>query len=291
MKYDIIIPTIFRDYPFLRKIIQYIYKNLDPDNIYIITNGKKSQYLPQIVHEKCIVLDEDALLKDLSIKRVYHLLYTYEKDHSRPGWYFQQFLKMAFALTEFCKNEYYLSWDSDTLPLQHIDFFDAERHPLFTMKSEHHQPYFNSIKRLLNIDEHNSKSYIAEHMLFNREIMKEVILKIEQSTITGSDWIEKIINSIDKQEFCGFSEFETYGNFCATNYPNVYHERELATFRYGGYIQGRFISDEILEALAFDLSIVTFEAYHTPPFPWGTLCNWYNWYIKKRERAIDKWGI
>lgn len=289
MNYDIIIPTIYRDFPFLIKIVEYINKNLTPSNIYIIANKEKSRFLPKkiLAHKHCIALDEDKLLEGLDYDHVRKILKD-KTSNPRTGWYFQQFLKMGFALSKYAQHDYYLTWDSDTLPLQPINFFGPDNHPLFTMKSEYHKPYFNSLNRLIGLGKLNNSSYIAEHMIISKTIMKELIEDIEKSTIPGGVWYEKIINSIDKGEQYGFSEFETYGTYCLHNYPELYHERVLPSFRYGGFIQGRLVNETILKKLSFDLAIVSFEPYHTPPFPWGQINNLYYKYLNKKEWFIEK---
>lgn len=290
MKYDIIIPTIYRDYYFLKKVVKYIIANLDPDNIFIITNKSYSIYISKDIqnNKKCHIIHEDELLPGLTYSIIHKTLINHNIANPFTGWYFQQFLKMGFALSNYAQNSYYLSWDSDTLPIKHIDFFDSNNHPLFTMKTEYHQPYFNSIIRLLGLKKTNPKSYIAEHMLFNKEIMRELINDIEESAMEGNIWYEKIISSIDKGEPHGFSEFETYGTYCNTKYPNLYNERDIPSFRYGGFIQGRFINDNILYTISPDIAYITFEVYHIPPFPWNMLCYIQNYYFKKKERLILK---
>lgn len=107
MKYDIIIPTIFRDYPFLKKVIDYIIQNLCPETIFIITNLEKSKYLPKSIlnNPKCIVIDEDRLLDGLTFSIVRKLL-SKRGISSRPGWYYQQFLKIGFSLSNYAENDY-----------------------------------------------------------------------------------------------------------------------------------------------------------------------------------------
>lgn len=292
MKYDIIIPTIFRDYPFLKKVIDYIIQNLCPETIFIITNLEKSKYLPKSIlnNPKCIVIDEDRLLDGLTFSIVRKLL-SKRGISSRPGWYYQQFLKIGFSLSNYAENDYYLSWDSDTLPLRPLKMFDTDGSPFFTMKSEYHQPYFNTIYRLIGAKKINKKSYIAENMLFNRTIMRELIQIIESSKAEGGKWFEKIISSIDQGEKFGFSEFETYGTFCLQKYPNFYHERELSNFRLGGFIQGRLVSKSILKALSYDIDIISFEPTHIPPFPWSIINRMYYYYLKKEERIIERFFL
>lgn len=290
MKYDIIIPTIYRDYYFLKKVVKYIIANLEPDNIFIITNKTLCRYISNDIlqNKLCCIIYEDDLLPELTYNKVQNILIKHRIANPFTGWYFQQFIKMGFALSNYANNTYYLSWDSDTLPIKHISFFDSNEHPMFTMKTEHHQPYFNSISRLLGIKKNTPKSYIAEHMLFNRGIMCELINEINNSTLEGDIWYEKIISSIDNGEPHGFSEFETYGTYCKNKYPHLYKERHLPGFRYGGFIQGRFINDNILKKLSPDIAYITFEVYHTPPFPWNVICNLQNMYFKKKERLILK---
>ena len=292
MKYDIVIPTIFRDYPFLKKVTNYIIQNLSPENIYIITNKKKSRYISKSIlnNPKCTIIDENNLIEGLDFNTVKHIL-AERGIHNRPGWYYQQFIKMGFSLSKFAKNDYYLSWDSDTLPLRPLEMFDTDGSPFFTMKNEFHQPYFNTMYRLIGIKKTNAKSYIAENMLFNKAIMIELIQKIESSTVDGKRWFEKIINSVDKEEELGFSEFETYGSFCLQEHPNFYHERELSSFRIGGYIQGRLVSKKILKALSNDIDIISFEPTNTPPFPWGAINKMYFYFLKKAERLIDRFNL
>ncbi|MEI3192244.1 MAG: DUF6492 family protein [Lachnospiraceae bacterium] len=57
---------------------------------------------------------------------------------SRSGWYFQQFLKFGYA--QVCEDEYYIVWDSDTVPLHPISHFQDGK-PVFTKKEEMEPPY------------------------------------------------------------------------------------------------------------------------------------------------------
>ena len=115
-------------------------------------------------------------------------------------------------------------------------------------------------------------------MLFNKEIMIELINRIDSNRqLDGKIWYEKILYALEPESVSpmGFSEFETYGNFCYNFYPNMYVERTLPSFRSGGLIQGRFVSDKILERLSFDQATASFEIYDCPPFPWSKLVYWY----------------
>ena len=228
----------------------------------------------------------------MTLKRIIGLFEQQGRNKMMAGWYFQQFLKMAFALSEHCDTDYYLSWDSDTIPLRRIDFFNEDGKPYFTMKTEHHDPYFVAIARLFGITNINSRSYIAENMMFNKSIMIELIEKIQSNTqVEGNTWYEKIIYALEPESVSpmGFSEFETYGNYCSNFYPDFYQERTLPSFRAGGLIQGRFVSDRILKQLSFDQATASFEIYDRPPFPWGKLSYWYARWQRRKELFIRRW--
>ena len=294
MKYNMIIPVVYRDFSFLGKTIEYVFRNLVPETLYIITDIRFRHFLPKEVlyNKRCAVIDENELLVGMTIESLKELFSKLGRTRLGVGWYFQQFLKMAFSLSDYCDTEFYLSWDSDTIPLRKIDFFDENGKPFFTMKTEYHAPYFVALERLLGIENINNRSYIAENMMFNKSIMKDLINRIQLNEgVEGISWFEKIIYALEPESVSpmGFSEFETYGNYCFNFYPDFYVERTLPSFRAGGLIQGRFISDRILEQLGFDQAIASFEIYDRPPFPWGKLSYWYARWQRRKELFIRRW--
>lgn len=272
ISYDVIIPIAAKDISFLSYVIKYIRKNLiDAKSIYIITNKKnfKNRVFKKIDDCELTLLDENDLIEGLTFTRVKELLVS-RGWYNSPGWYMQQFLKMGFAQTKYARN-YYLSWDSDTLPLSKIQFFEGN-HPVFTIKTENHKAYFETIKNLLGLEVNRDFSYIAEHMMFDTKIMNEMLTNINNTSFDGITWFEKIISSCNFNSiFPGphFSEFETYGEYCAVYYPNLYKHQELATFRGAGCIRGRHPNKDILDRLSFDLDTASFELYDKPLFPYS----------------------
>lgn len=285
-KFDLIIPVVYKDYGMLDRVLQYVVKYISPDNIYIITDARYRKYLPKEAR-RMEVVDENVLLPGLSFFRIKSLLKQSGNVDGRPGWYLQQFIKMGFALSDYSQNQYYLSWDADTIPLRKLDFF-VDGKVMFAMKKEFHKPYFDTIKRILDISEFNEKSYIAEHMMFDKQIMADLIGRISSCGVRGEDWIEKIINAVEPGVSNGFSEFETYGNFCLNYYPQSYVERHLNTFRKGGYIAGRFISKQRLEYISFDTDTISLELNDYPDV-WTArcFCFLYRKYVEMRYRWIS----
>ena len=262
--FDVLIPVARKDANFVRHTIRYVNENIVGCNkIYIVTN--KANF-PKLAYtagiDKVVLLDENALVPELSFSKVRQFIVSHGEEVGCTGWYFQQLLKFAFATTDYAK-EYYLTWDADTLPLNKIEFFKDGK-PLLTKKSEYHKPYFETTQRLLGLGKLADFSFVAEHMLFKVDIVREMIKNIAANdSLNGDSWAEKILVACElgRGEGCCFSEFETYGTYCWKYYPNLYATRRLNTFRGAGMIRGRRINDKIIGRLAFDLDTASFEFY------------------------------
>lgn len=212
---------------------------------------------------------EDFLIPGLTFLNVKNLLDQRKVGASkRAGWYFQQFLKMGYA--RVCKEESYVIWDADTIPLQKIDFFSLSGKPFLNLKEEYNKPYFDTIDRLLGMHKCIEKSFICENMLIKTNRMNEMLDKIEENpNISGMSFWEKIINAIDicALENSGFSEFETYGTYVMNNYPHEYELREFNSFRFGHALFGRNPSKEQLDWIGRKYSAIALERWdYTMPF-------------------------
>lgn len=283
-KLDIIIPVGKNDVSFVARVIKYISICLqDIENIYIITSSKhihsiRRRIYPQ--YKNCIFINENELIPNLSFHTIDELLKKYSPNKKQnTGWFFQQFLKLAFAQSKYC-HSFYLTWDADTLPLAPISFFDG-KHILYNPKKEYNPNYFVTIKHLFGYGKKNESSYISENMVFSKEIVCKMLKDIESSDIEGNSWIEKILSICDfASPLPCFSEFETYGTYCFVNHPDLYKPRYLNTFREAGLICGRNISDKKLRIMSFDLDTASFEMQHSPMFPY----NLPNFWLKNKNR-------
>ena len=245
---DVVICVSSKDCLIVKKTVFYIRRNIESDNIYLITDKCsfglfskrfRSRYNVSLIDEEEIVADR----RQLEAIAGRHFTCEY-----RFGWYYQQFLKMEFARSRYAK-DYYLIWDSDTIPLNPVSFLTPEK-MVFTPKTEYHEPYFRTMQALIGYGKGTDYSFIAEHMLVSVPIMKELIRKIESSAIPGGSWFEKVINATPADEPNGFSEFETYGTYCHANYPDCFILKELRTFREAGSIYSRSISKRKLRKLS-----------------------------------------
>ena len=281
--YDIIIPLAKKDLSFVGRVVKYMRKNLpEAQVIYLITKQAHAKYLKHLTEQKDIVLlDEDSLFDGLSYQAVRDLLASRGLNTGRTGWYLQQFLEFAFGMSSYAK-EYFLSWDSDTIPLRHISFFDGDK-PLFTMKSEYHKEYFLTLKNLLGIDRQTDQSFIAEHMMFNTKVMREIVSGFSAYN-KEYPWFKNVIDALvitGRGNY--FADFETYGSWCYAKHPGLYGTQQLNTFRRAGMIRGRKITDGQLAEFSVDLDIASFEEYDAP-FPYNIK---YLWKKVSRTRIVD----
>ena len=261
--FDLVIPVAGKDCLFLRRNLNLLKKNINPDKIYIITNKRYFVYFINLGRYVKLI-NEDLLINCMTFDRLSNCLLSIGLDRQQTGWYFQQFLKMGFALSKYATNRYYLTWDADTMPLNKVHFFDNRGKPFFTLKEEYHKPYFITINRMLNLDKQISDSFISENMLFDVKIMTELISKIQSSEIEGKNWYEKIIKSLPKQEKNGFSEFETYGTYVLNYYPEKYSLRKLTSYRDCGLLFSRSLIKTQVNKLSRKYTIISLEHKDRP---------------------------
>ena len=182
-----------------------------------------------------------------------------DKNPGHAGWYVQQFIKMEFS--RHTQDEYYLIWDSDTIPLKPVKFFDDTMKPFFDMKTEYHVPYFTTINRLFpDVHKVAKGSFISEHMLIKSAYMRELLDEI------GSDFQAAIINAIDVKDLSssGFSEFETYGSYVTVRHPDSYTMREWHSLRCGKrfYADSSLIDEENRLWLSTKYDAISLEKWH-----------------------------
>ncbi len=192
-----------------------------------------------------------------------------EVPRGMSGWYYQQFLKMSYSY--ICEDEYYMTWDGDTIPCREFSMFSEGNIPYFDLKQEYCEYYFTTLAGLFpGMRKCIPKSFISEHMLFKKEYMQEMIGGIEANdALQGGRYYEKILCLIgrDRLKYPSFSEFETYGTYTCLRHMGSYMMRNWHSFRYcGNFFDPDTISEEDYEWLGRDFEAVSFEkrAERTP---------------------------
>jgi hypothetical protein len=153
---------------------------------------------------------------------------SYIPDTSRTGWYFQQLLKLSVFNVIKTDKPYILISDSDCIMKKPVSFFE-DGHPVFAKGlTEYTQPYFIHMNKVIpglgrQIPEVTG---VTHHSLFSREIITELLLKIESLHKT-SWWKALLINVSPDSYFCGMAEYELYFNYCLKYHPDLYKLRPL----------------------------------------------------------------
>lgn len=255
--YDVVMVIKASDWPTAKVNLKYIRENLCPKRIVVISSSKIREYLTK--DDNVVYINEDRLYPGLSFAGVKQVFSNFGMENAPTGWFLQQFLKFAYAYV--CEDEYYLTWDADTIPLKKIDMFDDSGKPCFDMKPEYIKPYFNTINTLLGMKKVVEESFIAEHMLFDKNVVRELIMRIDSDkNLSGDSFYEKIIRATDfSSQFNSFSEFETYGTYCEYFYPDKYVKRHINTFRSGKMFLGEEPSNAVLQWAAKEKDTISFE--------------------------------
>lgn len=270
--YSLVIVVAPNDTNTLIYSMPFLVKYLPIKNIRIIGNKKVYDILDnKNVWQKdnrIDFIDEEQIIKLCDVKETIKRIAGDEESYQRAGWYLQQFIKMKYAF--LCEEEYYIVWDADTIPLQKKNFFENER-PVFFMKDEYNVAYFETMPRLVEgLKKIEDKSFIAEHMIINSKVMRAMIDEIESTNAEGKEFWEKILHCINPKDikYSGYSEFETYGNYCMLRYPDLYVRKMYDSFRYASKY---FVLDEMrqqdFEWIARDYPAVSFEKM-MKPFRW-----------------------
>ena len=228
---SLVVPSIPSDINVLLGNTSIFFKYLPIKNIYIIGPDTIEDRIMQRNDSRLIFINENEFVDVKKIREIYSS--RTNENINRSGWYVQQFIKMQFS--RFTQDEYYLIWDSDTLPLKPVKIFDESSRPFFDMKTEFYKAYFDTITKLFpDVHKVINKSFISEHMIINSNFMRVLIDEIEaNSALDGKNFQEKIINVISVKDLSGsgFSEFETYGSYVMTRYPESYIFRDWHSLR------------------------------------------------------------
>lgn len=275
---DVVICIALKDIYFFNKNLYFINKNLVPNHIYVVTDKRNNRYITN-KYNNVTIIDENNLVPGLNFGKIKKYIDDKGFRYRQYGWYFQQFLKIGFALSQYAKNEY-LVWDADTVPLNPIKIKNGDKY-LLLPKTEHNQAYFDTIDRLFDAPLKANYSFISEHMVFNVSIVKEMVDSIVKKSKSNQQWFEICINSVDPMAANGFSEFETYGTYCLNYHPNLFEIRTLRTFRRCGYIFGIFATRKEINSLKDDLDTGSFEAYDYSVALWRRIKQYILFYLCK----------
>jgi hypothetical protein len=106
-------------------------------------------------------------------------------------------------------NDDFLIIESDCLILKEINFFEDDKTTLYLCRDQNHTPYFN-FNNLLGFGREYEHSFISEFMMYNKQIVKDLLTKSNCKDVY--DFLEIIYNNVNGD--CYPADYELYGNFC-----------------------------------------------------------------------------
>ena len=155
-----------------------------------------------------VLLDEDLMIDGVTLQSLKTI--PLARFSQGPGWYFQQLLKYQFAFHE-PEDDYFLIWDADTIPLRKLEFFDGQGRMLLTKAEEYHPPYFQTYEKILGQPARREFSFIAQHMVVQKSILREMLGDIERHCPGTENWVSKIMRNLGGEGSNRFSEYESWG--------------------------------------------------------------------------------
>lgn len=246
-----------RDLPVLKITVRRLQRHVPCRNIVVISPDVECRKISKALGTAVNVLPENSFLPNCRIEDVRKLpISGFPKG---AGWYFQQFLKLQYSFVETA-DDFYLIWDADTVPLRPMRFFNASGRMLLTKAREYHAPYFETYERLLAEDARREFSFIAQQMVIQKSVAREMIRTIEHQISGNETWPWKILKELPPTGNNLFSEYETYGHFIKNRYPDRIEFVERSWFRQEATVAGcKVPTEEELNELAKDFDYVAFE--------------------------------
>jgi Family of unknown function (DUF6492) len=208
---DIVIPAIRKDLEVLPITINSVRKNIAHPIGEIIIISPSDTDIQKLCKEKnCKFVDENSVLpiKKEDIKYAVNSI-------DRSGWIFQQLLKLGSE--SLGANEHYLVLDADTVLLRQQSFKYGAR-VILNCSDEYHQPYYDTLRKLLVHAPNIPLSFVSHYMLLEKSKLRDFKCHIEVNN--KKDWWQAIIDSLDKTAPSSFSEYESYGHFLQVNYKD-----------------------------------------------------------------------
>jgi len=264
--FDIVVPVGLAQVNISIKTIGSLLSLYRGHRLFIMTKSMIFNYLRSYLDSSDIFfIDEALVIKDWSIENNKEYFLGRVNDVSRSMWYYQQFLKVAAAFIDYISDNY-LIWDADSVCLRELSFFDSQGKIKMAYTSEYHHPYFRTIYNVLSVGKVVSASFISEHMLIKKAYMKEMVKDISASQVT-MPWPKIILENISNVDLIGsgFSEYETYGTYLASKYPDSFVMRKLFTLRTGSKLLGHNPTKlQLLICRFFGLDYISFEQGPSP---------------------------
>lgn len=253
---DVVAACLKRDLPLLSLAYQNLQRFVAMKRLHVITARRDFPHFENVLGREVVLLDENGMIPGVTLPALKVIpLARLSQGH---GWYFQQLLKFQFAFLK-PEDDHYLIWDADTVPLRPLELFDSRGRMLLTKAQEFHQPYFETYEKLLGRPAQREFSFIAQHMLIRKSILRELLGEIGRHCSGDESWAWKIMRNLAGEGSNRFSEYETYGHYLKEKHPETAVFRELPWLRHGAGECGRHPTPAALAKLGERYYYASFE--------------------------------
>lgn len=258
---DVVTACRLADLAVLRIALDALRRFVPCRRIYVFTARQNFRRFRDVIGSNAELIDEDDAIPDLTLTALKKL--TLPGFPKGAGWYFQQLLKLSFGNVHR-EEEYYLIWDADTIPLRPLKFFEEDGRMIFTMADEEHAPYFETYRKLLAEEPVRDFSFIAQHMIVQKSILREMFGRIESNFPGDESWAWKIMQNLPGSSTNLFSEYETLGHFVKIHYPERAAYLRRQWLRDGSRQVCGLPTPVDLQRLATQYDFVAFESSQRP---------------------------
>ena len=235
--FDLIICHGPNDNNILDYNLKYNSKSINFRNVYVITHDntlKRDDCI--VIHESAFPFNKESFDKILPNINPEHLF--------RRGWYLQQLLKLyAWKYIDGLLSDY-LVIDCDTIFVKNTEFFKDGKYLYNYAKNGigprgnthpgtnwQHESYFQHINSMLPSFKkiNNEISGICHHMLFSKDIIKEIFEVVEKQHNNEYEFWEIFIKNINVKNFKNSmaSEYELYFHYIFNHHIDKCELRRL----------------------------------------------------------------
>ncbi|MES2127726.1 MAG: DUF6492 family protein [Pseudomonadota bacterium] len=178
----------------------------------------------------------------------------------RAGWYLQQFIKVE-AVRQGAPDDLMLIWDADTVPLKPLSFNTGDGKVVYYRSDEHHLSYFETIKKMLDMDKIVDFSFIAQCFAVKAGWAQAFVNEIE--TRNGMHWVDAVLKHIDYEDGCSFSEYESMGTWLTHRHLDEMCLNNAQWQRLGNALIGNIgkLTNETAAELSKKYDFISFESW------------------------------
>jgi Family of unknown function (DUF6492) len=226
---SVVIVSCARDLAVNRLSIPAVLQQIRASSYAVVVPGRDLPSFKAVLPGEVDAIAEETLLPAWSVGRIADSLPSAVAP--RGGWYLQQFLKIE-AIRQLAGGEEALIWDGDTIPLRPMNFKDTDdRIGFYVGRGERHEPYFDTLRRLLGLERVMPESFIAQSMYVRVNWIHSLLEAIMQRT--GKAWVDSILACISGIDPSEFSEYETLGTFVVSSFPREVFLIDRPWYRWG----------------------------------------------------------